>query len=106
MGWATNISKSTRDICVTHVHGRVAPVVVTLFGRACVRFRVVSHWPLNDALNRIVLTFKYAENVDYVPMGMWVNGVGQQGRLQWREWQGPRCNPCATGHNAGGWCTC
>jgi len=59
---------STCDICVTHVHGGVAPAVVTLFGGACARFRVVSHRPLNDALNRIVLTFKYAENVDYVPV--------------------------------------
>jgi len=86
--------KRTRYLCgartwESHSHGRY-----TVRQSLHKVFRVVSHRPLNGALNRIVLTFKYAENVDYVP--------GQGGRWPWREWQGPRCNSCGrpTTHKA------
>jgi len=70
--------RSACNICVTHVHGRVALRVVTLFGPAWERFLSCKllNWQLNDMLNHIVLTFQYAENVEDAPMEMWVQQAG------------------------------
>ena len=65
-----------------HIHGGIAPRVVTLSGWAGQGCWVVSCWTLNNALKDIVLTPRYAKDLEKAPVEVCVCGGGGWGRGQ------------------------